>query len=275
MDYIVWDMDRIIFQIYGPFGIRWYSLFFLTGFLIGLNVFQKMARSEGQDDSYADNLLFYLIIGTIVGARLGHCLFYQPEFFLRYPLEILKVWEGGLASHGGFLGVICAIWLFVSKNKSLSFLWVADRISFLALMTGGFIRIGNLFNSEIVGRITDVPWAIIFKKVDSYPRHPSQLYEAIGYFTISLCVYSYYRYCNRRPLEGRLLGLTLAGGFAFRSFIEIFKENQVSFEENMLMNMGQLLSIPFILLGLYLAVGLQKKKVQIKDKANSKLSYKV
>lgn len=260
MNYITWDVDRIIFQIYGPLAIRWYSLFFLIGFLIGFYAFTSMAKKEGKNpDSYTDSLLFYLIMGTLIGARIGHCLFYQPGYYLSHPLTILKIWEGGLASHGGYLGIIIAVALFVRKHKELTFFWVMDRVGILAVMTGGFIRLGNLFNSEIYGRVTDVPWAFIFTKVDSLPRHPTQIYESIGFFTGSFIVYLFYRYHNRKPLEGRILGLCMILGFFFRTIIETFKENQVRFEDHMILNMGQILSIPFVLCGFYLFLGFHKK----------------
>ena len=260
MDYIVWDVDRIILQIYGPLAIRWYSLFFLTGFLLGLWAFSSMAKNEGKDpDKYSDSLLFYLIMGTIIGARLGHCLFYQPQYFLSHPLEILKIWEGGLASHGGYLGIIIAVYLFTRKYKELTFFWVMDRVAILAVMAGGFIRLGNLFNSEIYGKVTNVPWAFIFKKADPFPRHPTQIYESLCFFLASLIAYLFYRYHKRKPLDGRIFGLCMILGFALRSFVEIFKENQVAFENNMTFNMGQLLSIPFVIIGFYLFLGLHKK----------------
>ena len=255
MNYLHWNVDHIIFHIYGPFSLRWYSLFFLTGFLLGLSIFKDMAQKEGKGVDYTDTLLFYTIMGTILGARLGHCLLYQPEYYLTHPIEILKIWEGGLASHGGFLGVIIAVAIFAKQQPSLPFLWMIDMISILALMTGGFIRLGNLFNSEIIGKITTVPWAFIFDKIDSYPRHPSQLYESIGYFSISIFIYFVYIRAKRKPLPGKLLGLTLCLGFTMRSFLEFFKENQVPFENTLVLNMGQLLSLPFIIVGLYLSFG--------------------
>lgn len=260
MDYIVWDINRVILEIYGPLAIRWYSLFFLTGFLIGMWAFTSMARNEGKDpDRYMDTLLFYLILGTIIGARLGHCLFYQTHYYLSNPLKILQIWEGGLASHGGYLGIIIAVYLFTRRFKELTFFWVMDRVAILAVMTGGFIRLGNLFNSEIYGKITDVPWAFIFKKVDSFPRHPTQIYESLSFFLAALIAYGFYRYHKRKPLDGRIFGLCMLLGFAFRSFIEIFKENQEAFEDGMLLNMGQLLSVPFVLIGCFLFFGLHKK----------------
>jgi prolipoprotein diacylglyceryl transferase len=195
----------------------------------------------------------------VVGARLGHCLLYEPTEYLHDPIRILKIWEGGLASHGGFTGVIIALILFCRKNPDIKFFWLADRMTVPAMLTAGFIRIGNFFNSEIIGHATDVPWAIVFKKVDLVPRHPSQIYEAIGYLMIALIQYLAYRLSHRQPKEGSLFGLALILGFGFRLFIERFKENQVAFEDGMVLNMGQLLSIPFILAGVMFLLGMHRK----------------
>ena len=260
MNYFVWDVDRILLPIYGSLAIRWYSLFFLVGFLIGLYAFTSMAKKEGKNpDKYTDSLLLYLILGTIIGARLGHCFFYQPYYFLTHPIEILKIWEGGLASHGGYLGIILAVYLFTRKHRELPFLWVMDRVAILAVMVGGFIRLGNFFNSEIYGKVTDVPWAIIFKKVDSLPRHPTQLYESVSFFLAASIAYLFYRHNKRHPMGGRILGLCMILGFFFRFILEFFKVNQVAFEKVMPINMGQVLSIPFVLFGCYLFFGFHKK----------------
>jgi phosphatidylglycerol:prolipoprotein diacylglycerol transferase len=267
MNHFVWNADRVILEIYGPIALRWYSLLFLAGFLIGLAGFNSMLRKEGKNpEKYADTLLFYLIMGTIIGARLGHCLFYRWDYFLHNPLKIFLVWEGGLASHGGYIGIIIAMILFVRKFKELSFFYVADRVGVWAVMVGGFIRLGNFFNSEIIGRVSDVPWAIIFKKVDDLPRHPSQLYESASFFLSALIGYSYYRYTKGKPLPGSLLGLCMILGFGFRGGIESFKENQMAFEDSWALNMGQMLSIPFILVGCFLFFGFHKKWVKEKRK---------
>ena len=256
--YFVWDVNKEIWHIAGAMGLRWYSMMFVGGFLLGTYLFGSFLRQEGKKDDYRDSLLMHMVLGTIIGARLGHCLFYAPGYYLSNPLDILKVWEGGLASHGGYIGIIAAIWLFSRKHKDLHFLWLADRLAILSVMVGGFIRIGNFFNSEIIGKVAHVPWAVIFKQVDPLPRHPSQLYEAIGYFTISAILYGIYRLAKRNPLEGRILGVAMAIGFIFRLCIESFKENQEIFENSLVLNMGQLLSIPFILVGLVLALGLHQ-----------------
>lgn len=251
---MTWDVEREIVT-FGSFALRWYSLLFALGFVIGYAIMQSIFRKEGKPERLLDSLLLHAVIGTIVGARLGHCLFYEPAEYLSDPLRILKVWEGGLASHGGFTGLIVSLGLFCRKHRDVSFLWLADRMAIPSMLTGAFIRIGNFFNSEIVGKPASVPWAITFKKVDLIPRHPAQLYEAAGYVVITLILYAVYRGAHRRPLEGRLVGLVLMLGFGFRLFVEMFKENQEAFESTLPLNMGQLLSLPFIVLGLFLVCG--------------------
>jgi len=257
-EFFQWNMDQEIVHFFGPFGLRWYSLLFLGGILTGYHFFAKMLVAEGKPVELRETLLYYVVLGTVIGARLGHCLFYDPAYYFSNPIRILKVWEGGLASHGGFTGVIIAVYLFARKTKEVSFFWLVDRLSIWGILVGAFIRVGNFFNSEIIGRVTDVPWAVIFLKVDQMPRHPSQLYEALGYGTISLGLYLFYRFCDRKPLDGRLLGLAFCIAYTFRFLVENLKENQVKYEDQMMFNMGQLLSVPFILLGVCLIIGVQK-----------------
>lgn len=260
----IWDVEREIIG-YGPIALRWYSLLFALGFVFGYFIVQRFFRAEGKDEAVLDSLLFHLVIGTVVGARLGHCLLYEPMDYLTDPLRILKIWEGGLASHGGFTGVTIALILFSRKYPDYPFLWVIDRCAPPTLMTAGFIRLGNFFNSEIIGKPWDGPWAVVFKKnfvhgaPDTIARHPTQIYEALGYFGIALILWAIYRAANRKPLDGRIFGWAMILGYTFRLFIETFKENQVAFEESMFMNMGQLLSVPFILGGIFFASGMHAR----------------
>lgn len=273
MEHFTWNIEREIFSI-GSFALRWYSLLFATGFIIGYQAFVKWCIAEShslgwladtrlREESgkelptftWSDSTLMHLVLGTVIGARLGHCLFYDPEYYLARPLEILMVWKGGLASHGGYAGVIISMFLVAKKFRFVPPLWLIDRVAVLSIMGGGFIRLGNFFNSEIIGRPTDLPWAVVFQKIDNVARHPTQIYEAIGYFTIAAIGYAYYKAHDRKVLEGRLLGLMAAIAFAFRFFIEFFKENQEAFEDGMMLNMGQLLSVPYILFALYLFSG--------------------
>lgn len=247
---IHWSPDPILFSA-GPVKVRWYGLMFVIGFAVGQRLVAWMCRKENKPVEHLDTLLFYIVAGTIVGARLGHCLFYEPLYFLNHPLEIFAVWQGGLASHGGGLGVLIAVWLFSRRYKDYPLLWIIDRAAPAVAFTGALIRIGNLFNSEILGRPSDVPWAFVFERVDLIPRHPAQLYESLSYLLVSLVGYGLYRRFRYHPPRGLLFGVTLAGIFTARIIWEFFKENQEPFEAGMLMNMGQLLSLPFVAAGIY------------------------
>ena len=263
MDYFVWDVSRVIFTI--PLGakalpIRWYSLMFMSAFVVGMILMKSMFRRENKSFEVYDFLLPYVFIATLVGARLGHILFYNPVVYLTDPVRVFKIWEGGLASHGGYLFVILSLILLARRYRhEVSFFWLADRCAIAGMFCAGFIRIGNFFNSEIIGLTTTVPWAVIFARVDNFPRHPTQLYESLGYFYIGLCFYLFYRIKQGKIGEGRLFGAVMVCGFLYRMFIERFKENHAAFEQDLLMNMGQMLSVPFILLGLYLLTGHQKR----------------
>jgi len=247
---IHWNVSPDIFQ-WGFLRLRWYGLMFVVGFSIGYQLMRKICLWEGKPVDKLDSLLMHLVIGTTIGARLGHCLFYDPVFYLSNPVEILKIWEGGLASHGGGIGVMIALWLFVRKNPEFSLMWLMDRIAIFTVLTGGFIRLGNLMNSEIIGKPTDGSWGIIFDRVDQIPRHPAQIYESFCYFVIfSLAYMIYLRFKSKTP-RGLLLGFVLMMIFICRFSIEFFKEIQSPFERDLFLNMGQILSIPFILIGAY------------------------
>ncbi len=247
-EHLVWDFPREIFKI-GSWGPRWYGLMFAIGFMVGYSVLQKMFKKEGRKVDDLSSLLYHVMIGTIVGARLGHCLFYAPEQYLKNPIQILFVWEGGLASHGGAIGVLIAVWLYRRKHRDQGYIWLADRLSVAVSFTAACIRIGNFFNSEILGKPSDLPWAIIFvQNGDRIPRHPAMLYESLSYLILSGFLYSIYQK-NSGAIRGQMVGLMFIWIFVSRFFIEFIKENQVSFESGMLFNMGQILSLPFIVLG--------------------------
>lgn len=248
---INWRPDPIILSA-GPLHVRWYGLMFLASFTAGYYLFKWMCHVEKKPADHIDELLFYVTAGTIIGARLGHCLFYEPQYFLQHPLEIFAVWQGGLASHGGGLGVVIAIWLFTRKYEGLTFFWIIDRAAPLVALAGVFIRIGNLMNSEIIGKPTEVPWAFIFERVDMIPRHPTQIYESVTYAVTALIGGLLYKKFKARPPEGLLLGSILTCIFLGRIVWEFFKENQEPFEAGMFLNMGQLLSVPFVVVGMYL-----------------------
>lgn len=249
--YVHWNVSPEIVAI-GPLQLRWYGLLFATGFLIGFYIMQRIYRREGRPERDLDTLLGYILIGTIVGARLGHCLFYEPSYYLANPIEIIKVWEGGLASHGGTIGVLLALYLYTRKRPNQPFLWLADRLTIPTALTAALIRLGNLFNSEIYGKITDVPWAFIFERVDPYPRHPTQLYEALAYLTLFEIMLVFYARQVYFGSAGKALGFFLIWVFSWRFVIELVKEPQEAFQLGLPMNMGQLLSLPFVVIGLYL-----------------------
>lgn len=253
---IEWNINPEIFNItILGFNLapRYYALAFILGFFLGEKYVSKYMVEEGYTKDDVSKLFTHMLLGCIIGARLGHCLFYEPVHYLSNPLLILKVWEGGLASHGGFIGVMISIWLFNRKaSKKLNVLWLFDVGAAPSLITGSYIRIGNLMNSEILGKPTDGSWGFIFKRVDNIPRHPAQLYEAMGYFTASIIVFFLYSKFRKTWPEGRFVGLILCLGMSWRFFTEFFKENQVAFEEGMALNMGQILSVFMFFLGIYL-----------------------
>jgi prolipoprotein diacylglyceryl transferase len=247
--FIEWSVSPEIFHL-GPVSVRWYGFLFAMAFVAGYIIMSWVFKKEGRPKTDLEQLSVYMIFGTVIGARLGHCLFYNPEYYLSNPIEILKVWEGGLASHGAAIGIIIAIYLFSDKKKNYSMLWVLDRIVIVVALAGTFIRLGNLFNSEIIGIPTDVSWAFIFTSVDDLPRHPAQLYESIAYLIIFITLFFIYYKGIEKNRKGLLFGLFLVLVFTFRFFVEFVKENQSSFEEGLVLNMGQILSIPFVLMGL-------------------------
>ncbi len=246
---IHWNVDPEIFSL-GFIHIRYYSLMFLLSFGLGVYFMKKFFDYEHFDPLDVDDLLMYMMAGTIIGARLGHVLFYAPDFYFSHPLEILMIWRGGLASHGAAVGILLALYFF-SKKKGYDYLWLVDRIVVVVALAGGFIRLGNLFNSEIVGKPTDLPWAFIFERLDNVPRHPTQIYEALAYFAIFIFLYNTYMQKKERTPRGLLFGYFLIGVFGFRFFVEFYKEVQEAFEQSMTLDMGQILSIPLVLLGIY------------------------
>jgi phosphatidylglycerol:prolipoprotein diacylglycerol transferase len=257
--YINWNVSPELLPL-GPIALRWYSLCFLATFLIGFYIMRDVFRSEGKSENDLNSLVNYMVLGTLIGARLGHCLFYDPAFYLSNPLEIVKFWHGtsfgisGLSSHGGALGIFTALYLYTRKRKEISYIWILDRIVIPTALGGLFIRIGNLFNSEIVGIPTEVPWAFVFTRIDSLPRHPAQLYESLGYGLIFAILYTVYRKLRHESPSGLLLGLFTLCAFAYRFFVEFVKERQAAYGHDLTLSVGQLLSIPLVVLGIYLVV---------------------
>lgn len=249
---ITWTAHPEIFRA-GNIAIRWYGLLFALGFAFGYFIMLKFFKKEKIPVKLLDQLTTYMVIATVIGARLGHCLFYEPAYYLSRPVEILKVWEGGLASHGAAIGILLAVFIFARKNK-VSYWWAMDRIAVVTALAGFFIRMGNLMNSEIFGRPTSLPWGFIYANASDpaqrlQSRHPTQLYEGLAYLLIFVILMIVYYRKNGKPREGSLISLFLLLIFGVRFFIEFLKEPQVGFEEGMALNLGQLLSIPFILAG--------------------------
>jgi prolipoprotein diacylglyceryl transferase len=257
MDFLMaidWSISPEIFKL-GPFSIRWYGLLFALAFILDYQIMAWVFKKENKDIRVLEGLTVAVILGTVIGARLGHCLFYEPAYYLANPLRILEVWKGGLASHGGALGILIAVWIFVKRqNNKIDFVWTLDRLAIPIAITSVLIRLGNLMNSEIIGRQADVPWAFIFTSVDLVPRHPSQLYEALAYLITFL--FLSFRYIKLKGIipSGSQLGYALILIFSSRIFLEYFKENQAAFENGMAWNMGQLLSLPFIAFGVFLVI---------------------
>lgn len=259
--FITWNPDVVAIDL-GIFAIRWYSLCWAIGLVAVYMLMHRLFRQQKLAEEQFDPMFMYCFLGILLGARLGHCLFYEPGYYLSHPIEMLlpmrnvpgKGWEftgyEGLASHGGTLGLMLALWLY-AKHVKLRFLHVLDNVAIVTPICACAIRLGNLMNSEIIGKVTDVPWAFIFQKVDMLPRHPGQLYEAICYAIFFGIHWYFYRRYPQKVGSGFFFGLCLFLIFTSRIFIELTKENQEAFEEGMLLNMGQLLSVPFVLLGLY------------------------
>lgn len=253
--YIHWNVNPEIFHI-GPIGIRWYSLLFVSGFIIGWYIFRWFFRREGVPEKLLDPLLYTLLICTIVGARLGHCLFYQPDYYLtswQGFLEIFQPWKGGLASHGGTIALVIGMIWFARKYgrpNGFDFFWLVDRLVIPICFAGALIRLGNLFNSEIYGDVTTLPWGVIFERNgETEPKHPTQIYEALSYTLLGFALLWLYVKKLDKLNRGTLFGIFFIVLFGMRFLIEFIKEPQVGFEENMALNMGQLLSIPFIVAG--------------------------
>jgi len=258
MAYIYWNPDGIIVDL-GFYALRWYSLLFASGFLFSYIILNKKFKAETVSENMLDKLTVYVVIAAVIGARLGHCLFYDFNYYsqnlveiflpIRLKLQIEFIGFQGLASHGGIIAILIAIILY-SRKYQVNVFWILDKIALVGPLAGCLIRLGNLINSEIIGKSTSVPWAFIFKRVDNLPRHPSQLYEAMVYFIIFILLNFIAQKTNKK--SGFIFGLFLVLLFLTRFMVEFLKEDQAAFESGLLFNMGQLLSIPFITLGLIL-----------------------
>ena len=262
-----WNVDPAILRI-GGFELRWYSLLFVAGFVLGWFIFQGFFRREKISEKLLDPLLYTLLICTIVGARLGHCLFYQPDYYLGSWAgfwEIFMPWKGGLASHGGTIALLLGMWWFARKygrKEDFDFVWILDHLAIAVAFAAFFIRLGNLFNSEIYGGPTDLPWGFVYERNgETVPTHPTQLYEGLTYLLLGFVLYALYHWRLDKMYRGSFVGIFLVVCFGSRFLIEFVKNPQVEFEESMLLNMGQLLSIPFVLLGIGFLVYAYVKKI--------------
>ena len=277
LSFIVWNPDLEAFHL-GPMTVRWYGLMWIIGLALAYLVVKRLYKEQKIKDELFDPLFIYCFFGILIGARLGHCIFYQPGDFLTSWKGIVEMllpihfmadggWKltgyAGLASHGGTLGLMIALWLYVRKTK-ISIWTVLDNIAIATGTTACFIRLGNLMNSKIIGKITDVPWAFIFEKVDVVPRHPGQLYEAIAYAILFVIMWIIYKNSQKPQAKGPQVGTGWYFGFCltyiftFRFFIEYTKEIQEAFEASLPLDMGQILSIPFIILGVYCMIRAKK-----------------
>jgi prolipoprotein diacylglyceryl transferase len=269
--YIRWNPDPEIINIFG-ISIRYYGLLFVSGLILCIYILGWIYKRENIPSEHLEKLSIYGIIGILAGARLGHCLFYEPSYYLSHPLEMILpitfppdggikfIGYQGLASHGGVLGLLIALYFYSRKTKH-SMIDTIDLIAVVAGLSFGFIRLGNFMNSEIIGIPTTKPWGVIFERVDNVPRHPAQLYEAISYLIIFTIMMILYKKLRDRLKNGFFFGLGSVLFFTARFLIEFVKENQVGFEDEMAFNMGQLLSLPFILVGIgFIIYGLRRTK---------------
>ena len=285
LNYITWNADPVLFSI-GSLQVRWYGLLWALGFLFGYMIMKRIYRREKMTDDSLDKLLIYMLVSTILGARLGHCLFYEPDYYLSHPIEILKIWEGGLASHGGAIGILIGLFIYARKEKK-PYIWILDRIVVAVCLVGALIRCGNVMNHEIYGTPTSLPWGFVFMRgqeqfcgtFDDYyqctmgnccppdqwlPCHPTGLYEAFFCLVaMGILLWMYYRrdLGNRQP--GVMFSVFLIIIFGSRICIEFLKNVQVDFEQNMTWDMGQWLSVPFVLTGIIIwIVSAVKKRKQ-------------
>ena len=300
LNYITWNVDPVLIHL-GSLEIRWYGLLWALGFFIGYFVMRRIYKREKMAEDSLDKLLVYMLVFTVVGARLGHCLFYEPDYYLSNPLRMLAVWEGGLASHGGAIGILIGLWLYVRNyNKSkkektdlqrINYIWIMDRIVVAVCLVGALIRVGNVMNHEIYGTPTSLPWGFVFLRgaeqfcgtVDNYtacnawdapcppsewlPCHPTGLYEAFFCLVaMGILLWMYYKRDLGHKQPGLMFGTFLIIIFGSRILIEFLKNVQVEFERDMTFDMGQWLSIPFVLLGIGMIVWsfVHRKKVEEK-----------
>ncbi len=264
---ISWDASPEIFRI-GSLSVRWYGLFWALSFYLGYEIISRIFRKEDLPAKHADSILIYMFVGSIVGARLGHCFFYDFSYYSQNLIEVLYIWQGGLASHGGAIGILIALYLFQKRISQQSFTWLLDRLVIPVSLAAFFIRMGNLMNSEIYGVETTLPWGFIFEaRGETVPKHPTQIYEGLAYLILFLSLgWMYVKKRTKLPI-GFLTGFFALFMFTARFLVEFIKEPQSAFEEDMILNMGQILSIPAILAGIGFMIYAFRK--QAKKRAES------
>lgn len=265
--FVHWNIDPVFFPVFG-LDVRYYGVLFALGFLVGYYIVRYFFTLEKvpSRDKELDKLLIYIIVSAVLGARLGHVIFYEPEVYLANPLEIFAIWHGGLASHGGTIGLLIGLYLYSRKSFNKSYLYVLDRIAIPTALAASFIRLGNLFNSEIYGHTTNLSWGFIFERNGEVePKHPTQIYESLSYFLLFIGLMLLYRKYKEKLPRGLAVGWMLTVTFVMRFLIEFIKNPQVDFEKSMALNMGQLLSIPFIIFGIVCII--RSYKIKITDSA--------
>lgn len=251
---LTWDIDPVLIKL-SAVEVRWYGLFFAGAILLGIFIMGRIFKAEKKDEKLLDPLLWYIVGGILIGARLGHCLFYEPHLYLKDPVKILKIWEGGLASHGGFIGILIALAIFCRRHQGIKFLWTLDRLMIPAAFGAGMIRLGNFFNSEIVGPITSKPWGVRFLQLDgpqAPARHATMLYESFTYFILGCLILAIYRKKSGNYVAGLLPGIFLTLAFTMRILLEFIKTDQGEADGLFFLNTGQMLSVPVVIAGLIL-----------------------
>jgi len=262
---ITWDVSPVIFSL-GPLSIRWYGLFWALSFYLGYEIISRIFKREGVPLAQADKLLLFIAIGSIIGARLGHSFFYDFRYYIQNPIEILKIWEGGLASHGGAIGILAALYFYQKRISSKSFVWLLDRLVIPIALGAFFIRMGNLMNSEIYGHATNLPWGFIFVRAgETVAKHPTQFYEGIPYLLLFLLLGWLYLKKSQVLRPGFLMGLFAVVMFSVRILVEFVKLDQSPFEANMVLNMGQILSIPLLVAGIVILIWSSKQQPEPVD----------
>lgn len=263
LNYITWNVDPVIFSL-GGLSVRWYGLLWALGIWFTLLIVQKLFKNENLSEKWLDQLFMYTVIGAIAGARIGHCLFYEFDYYIAHPFEMLYIWRGGLASHGGAAGILIAIYFYNKNVSKKGYIWVFDRLVIGVAIAGASIRLGNLMNSEIYGTATTLPWGFIFERNgETLPMHPTQIYEIL-YCLLTFAI-TWWLYWKKEAYKknGLIFGVFLLGIFGSRFLIEFIKLDQESFEAGMLLNMGQILSLPLIIWGIWLIINSNKPKAII------------